>query len=249
MKTFGFRAPSRETMITALIERGIILSHEPEYILPIPDWWEVFRIPVELEDGKDYESYIIQEYGKAIADGKSHDEAIAQAKASRLRISLGKFDKEPDRASFEEDVEIVFHPAHDQLIPEQIKFDPAVLDTDGLLKSSSPITRTLKAAVYDDKGEIVTPAELDPNFYAVIRFRSNPAGDTLLSNVNKGGTPNTKFKLSERAEMKAERQKLAADDPNKIIKEVRSRKIGDLTIFPLGGEDGMSFDDLGRGYL
>lgn len=253
MKTRAVRALSREAAIAFLIEKGIILLHEPGYIQPVPEYWEAFRLPATGgEDGLDYEQYIIQEYGKAISEGKNEEEALAKVRSSRLRVKVGVFDKEPNVDELTKEhgpVEVVHHPAHDRKIPERIQFDPAVLDTDGLLETASPITRTTKAAVVNEKGEVTTPAEMDPMFYAVIRFRSDEAGDLLDKALSTGGTTNTRFKLAERAEMKLERARLSADDPRKAVSEVRSVKIGDVTIFPVGGEDGMSADDLGRGYL
>lgn len=178
-------------------------------------------------------------------------------------------DKEPSADDLAKLVEIIKVDEHEEVTkPEVIVFDAAVQDTDGLLKSSSPIVRTLTPAVVDKNGNVTTPAVLD-TFICRIRFKDDEAGIAMATALDEGGTISSKFKLAARAEMTAE---AAAKGETLARKEAKSRAIpahtatltkfdaegaiieetvdvGPVTVFQIGGESGIPPDELGRKYL
>lgn len=104
---------------------------------------------------------------------------------------------------------------------EKILWEP------GIAYDDCPISIVVKPAVFDKDGQLVSEAELDPNYHANIRV-FGPNAEELAAKIEKGGTVKASLTLAK-----------ASDEVSAKTKTVRNRTVSGVTMFRLGGEDGV----------
>lgn len=85
----------------------------------------------------------------------------------------------------------------------------------------------VKPAVYDEKDELVSAAEIDPAYHANIRL-FGPDADKLATTIEKGGSVGAGLMLAK-----------ASDEVSAKTKPIRVREVSGLTLFRFGGADGV----------
>ncbi len=92
----------------------------------------------------------------------------------------------------------------------------------GIAYDEHAITIVLKSAVLDDKtGDVITPAVLDPNYYANIRFTD----DSWVSELDKGGTTRQTLPLTK---IDSKDAQLTKPIPTRIVDSVSIYKLSDI---------------------
>lgn len=92
----------------------------------------------------------------------------------------------------------------------------------GVAYDENNITIVLKPAVFDEKtGDVITPAVLDPNYYANIRFTD----DSWVAELDKGGTTRQTLTL---AKADAKDAQLTKPVPNRTVDSVTVYKLSDV---------------------
>lgn len=103
--------------------------------------------------------------------------------------------------------------------PEMLFWEP------GIAYDESNIAIVVKPAVFDEKtGEVLSPAEIDPNYHANIRL-FGPNAEELAAKLEKGGTVRSTLALAKRS-----------DEQTAKAKTIANRTVSGVTMFRLGAD-------------